>query len=315
MGLRVGVIGVGHLGRHHARIYAEMEGVELTGVVDADRVRAGDIARQYGSRAYTDFREALDGLQALSIATPTSTHYAIALECLRAGKDLLIEKPITLTVREADELIEEAQKRGLILQVGHIERYNPAVVALFRLAAGDSKIAGATCPIAEGHALFEAERVSPFKGRAGDVDVTLDLMIHDIDIILGLTRAKVTSLSAAGVSAVTDKIDYAKAWLEFENGSTAVITASRISEDTKRALRIWQKGSSIIADCLKPEVKIYTGLSTETVPLEMKEPLKEELLDFAACVIERRRPKVSGVEARDALELAIKITERIKERL
>jgi len=307
MGLKVGVIGVGHLGRHHARIYSEMEGVELTAVVDADHARARDIARQYGGSAYADFREALDGLAALSIATPTSDHYAIALECLRARKDLLIEKPITLTVREADTLIEEADKRGCIIQVGHLERYNPAVTE----AARHVRDAW----------FFEAERVSPFLNRATDVDVTIDLMIHDIDIVLGfLGGAGVSKLSAAGNSIITDKLDFASAWLEFKNGVSAVFTASRISEDTRRCLRIYQKDSYMALDYRGKTLRRYFKADggfflEESIPVKEGEPLKEELMDFAACVIQRRRPKVSGVEARDALELTIRITERIKERL
>lgn len=303
MSIKVGVIGVGYLGRHHARIYADIEDARLEAVIDPDKARAEEIAGRHGGRAYTDYKEAVDGLHAVSIATPTSSHYEIAIECLRQGKDLLIEKPIALTVREADALINEAEKKGCILQVGHLERYNPAVVAVSGLVRE---------PV-----YLEAERVSPFLGRAADVDVMIDLMIHDIDIISGLLKGSaVSGLNAVGASLVTDKTDFAKAWLEFKCGATAVITASRVAEDTKRELRIFQKDSLIVLDYKDKKAKRYVrtpeGMKEEAVEVQEKEPLKEELIDFINCVKTRRRPVVSGVEARDALSVAVEISGKIK---
>lgn len=303
MAIRVGVIGVGYLGRHHARIYSEMNSAQLYAVIDSDKAKAEEIARQYNSKAYTDYRSALDSLQALSIVTPTTSHYDIALECLKQGKDILIEKPIAHTVKKADMLIEEAEKRGLLLQVGHLERYNPAVVSASRFISE---------PL-----FFEAERVSPFSERAKDVDVTIDLMIHDIDIILSFLKyPNVKKLNASGGRIMTDKLDFASAWLEFQGGASAFIRASRVSEDTSRKLRIYEKDSYLLIDYQRQEIKKFlkTGkeISVEQTSLPPKEPLKEELRDFIDCVLKRTKPMVSAVEARNALQMAIKITNKIK---
>lgn len=303
MAIRVGVIGVGYLGRHHARIYSEMDSAQLYAVIDRDKAKAEEIARQYSCKAYTDYRAAIDNIQALSIVTPTTTHYKIAMECLKQGKDILIEKPIADAVKKADMLIEEAEKRGSIFQVGHLERYNPAVISASQFI---------TEPL-----FFEAERVSPFSGRAVDVDITLDLMIHDIDIILGfLKNPKIKRLDASGGRIMTDKLDFASVWLGFEDGASAFIRASRISEDTSRKLRIYEKDSYVVLDYQRQEIKKFfrTGeeISMEIIALSKKEPLKEELKDFIDCVLKRTKPMVSGIEARNALNMAIKITKKIK---
>jgi predicted dehydrogenase len=300
--LKVGVIGVGYLGQHHARIYPEIEDAELVAVVDTEKERATAFAQKYGCAAYSDFRQILPQVDALSIVTPTLSHYFIALECLRAGKDILIEKPITGIVSEADELILEAKKRGCILQVGHLERYNPAVRNAFEIIKEPRFI--------------ESERLSPFLGRGTDVDVTLDLMIHDADIILSLVSSPVKEMKAAGAKVVTDKIDFAKAWLEFDNGCIAVMTASRISYEKQRTLKVFQKDSYFSIDYQHCEIKrchrTAEGMLSDSIKVDNKEPLKEELKDFIRCVIERRRPKVSGVEGRDALRLVLDITEMIR---
>lgn len=302
MSLKVGVIGVGYLGQHHARIYSEIEDAELVAVVDTDRERAGTLAERYGCAAYSDFREILPQVDALSIVTPTQSHFFIALECLRAGKDILVEKPITGVVQEADELILESERRGCILQVGHLERYNPAVQSAFALIKEPRFI--------------ESERLSPFLGRGTDVDVTVDLMIHDADIILGLVSSPVKQIKAVGARVVTDKIDFAKAWLEFDNGCTAVLTASRVSPEKQRTLKVFQKESCFFIDYQRCEMKRYSrtseGMLSDPIRVDNKEPLKEELKDFVQCIKERRRPKVSAIEGRDALKLVLDITEMIR---
>jgi predicted dehydrogenase len=302
LSVRVGVIGVGYLGQHHARIYSEIEEAELIAVVDIDQKRADTFAAKYGCEAYYDFRDVLNKVDVLSVVTPTTTHHDIALDCLKAGKDILIEKPITANIKEADELIRESEKMGCIIQVGHLERYNPAVLAASEMFKEPMFI--------------ESERFSPFLGRGTDVDVTLDLMIHDIDIILSLITLPVKEIRAVGAEVLTGKIDVAKAWLEFENGCIALATVSRLSPDKLRRLKVFQKDSYISIDYQNSEIKRYfrneKGISVEVTKPEKKEPLKEELRDFLHCVKERRRPKVSAVEGRNALKVVLQITDIIK---
>ncbi|MGB9715429.1 MAG: Gfo/Idh/MocA family protein [Thermodesulfovibrionales bacterium] len=305
MSVKVGVIGVGYLGQHHARIYSEMEDVELVAIADIDEYRAGIFAESFGCNAYSDFREILPLVDALSIVTPTTTHYNVAIECLRAEKDILIEKPITDNIKEADELIAESEKNGCILQVGHLERYNPAFIKGSELIIKPEFI--------------ETERLSPFLGRGIDVDVTLDLMIHDADIVLSImNQAVIRDIRAIGTKVVTDKIDVAKAWIEFENGSVAVLKTNRFSQQKKRMLTAYQKNSCISIDFQNNEVHHYrktdNGLYSDNIKLDNIEPLREELIDFIYCVKERKRPKVSAVEARNALQMVLYITEIIKKR-
>jgi predicted dehydrogenase len=300
--VRVGVIGVGYLGQHHARIFSGIDGVELVGVADTETVQAGKIAEKYGCKPFADYTDLVGACDALSIVTPTTTHHAIAMVCLNAGKDLFIEKPITESLEEARAIIEAAEKNGLILQVGHLERYNPAIVAATEMIKAPKFI--------------EAERLSPFLGRGTDVDVTLDLMIHDIDIVLSMVRSKVKEIRATGDSVMTGKIDVVKAWLEFESGCKALITASRLATEKSRKLRIHQEDSYISIDYQSQEVRRYfkhgTDISFDVVKPENKEPLKEELRDFISCVLSRKRPMVSGKEAMDALEIVLKINEMLK---
>ncbi len=302
MPVRVGVIGIGYLGQHHARIYSELENTELVAVVDAVEKRADSFAAKYGCEAYYDYRDMFHKVDALSIVTPTTTHYSIALDCLRAGKDILIEKPITVSVKEADELIIESEKSGCIIQVGHLERYNPAVLAAYDMVREPQFI--------------EAERLSPFLGRGIDVDVTLDLMIHDVDIVLSFVSSPVKEIKAVGTRVLTDKIDVAKAWIEFENGCIALFTASRLSPEKQRRLKVFQKDSYLFLDYQNCEIKHYfrrgQEIVSDTIRPENKEPLKEELRDFISCVKERKRPKVSATEGRDALKIALDITKQIK---
>jgi predicted dehydrogenase len=302
--VKAGVIGVGHLGQHHARIYSELEAAELTAVADSNRGRAEEIASRYGARAYADYRDMLGEVGAVSVAAPTSSHFGIAMDCLRAGIDVLVEKPITVEVAEADALIEEAERLGRVLQVGHLERFNPAVMELEGLIDQPEFI--------------ESERVSPFLGRSTDVDVTLDLMIHDIDIIMSLmSPSSIKDIRVMGARVLTDKIDLAKAWLEFENGVDALITASRIAGDTRRLLKLYQRDSFVVLDYRHKKILKHLrtpgGISEVPVEVQDREPLREEIADFLDCVSSRRRPRVSGVEGREALRVAMRISDMIRE--
>lgn len=304
--LKAGVIGAGYLGQHHARILSDLDGVCLTAVVDIDGSRAAMIGGKYGAPAFTDIRKALGKADAFSIVTPTITHYAIAKECLRAGKDILIEKPITDSVAEASDLEEIAAREGSIIQVGHLERFNPAVIALY--------------PMIEMPRFFEAERLSPYLGRGTDVDITLDLMIHDIDIVLAILAlekrsAMIRDTKATIARVLTDKIDMAKVWIEFDNGVQALMTASRLSHEKSRKLKIFQKESFLLLDYQNMEIRKYykQGLSIEqeSIKVEKKEPLREELKDFVDCVKTRRSPVVSASEGREALRIALLIGQKI----
>ncbi|MCE5194910.1 MAG: Gfo/Idh/MocA family oxidoreductase [Nitrospiraceae bacterium] len=302
MSIKVGVIGTGYLGQHHARIYSEIEGVKLTALIDIDKKRAEELASKYKSKAYSNYKDIIKSLDAVNIVTPTISHYEIALACLRLGKDVLVEKPITFDVAQADCLINEAEKNKCILQVGHIERYNPALIK--------------ASEIIKKPLYLESRRYSPFTGRGTDVDITLDLMIHDIDIILSLVPSPVKEIRANGQRLLTDKIDFANAWLEFENRTSAFASVSRVSTERQRMLTVFEKDSYTIVDYQNLEVKSYfndnSKLSADALLLEKKEPLREELIDFLCCVTERKKPKVSGVEGRDALKIVLDITEKIK---
>jgi predicted dehydrogenase len=305
--VNVGVIGAGYLGQHHARIYAELDGVRLTAVVDTDGARADEIARRYGSTAFVDYRQVLDKVDAVSIVTPTSTHFEIGRDCIRAGKDVMIEKPLTALLSEADALVEEADKAGVIAQVGHLERFNPAVLAVY--------------PLIDSPRFIEAERLSPFLGRGIDVDITLDLMIHDIDIILALLShdqgaVTVRDTKALVAQVLTGKIDLAKVWLEFSTGTQALLTASRLSPEKSRTLKIFQEASYLLVDYQQMDIKRFFTrngqVSHETIHVDKCEPLREELKDFMECVVTRRGPVVSARDGRNALALALHIGEKFR---
>jgi predicted dehydrogenase len=299
--IKVGVIGTGSIGRHHVRIYSEIDGADLVAVVDADGARAGEFARKYGCKAYTDYREMLSEVDAVSIAVPTTLHYGVAMDFLKHDKDILIEKPITPTMKEADALISEADKRGLILQVGHLERFNSGVSLISSMV--------------EKPQFIESQRLSPFLGRGIDVDVTLDLMIHDIDIILSLVNSDITDIRATGATVLTDNIDVAHAWIEFENGCIAEAVTSRLADEKKRQLKVFQHDVFLNLDYQKQEVscirKSNNEVSTDTLKAEEKEPLKDQLISFIGCVAERRQPIVSGHAGREALKVALKVSELV----
>lgn len=301
--MRIAVVGVGYLGEHHVRALSEIDGVELYGIVDIRRDRAIEVASRFRTEAFTDYRYVLDSVDALSIVTPTISHHEIALNALRAGRDIFIEKPISTTIDEADELIEEAEKRGCILQVGHIERYNPAIRAL-------NGIIGTPMYI-------ESVRLSPFLGRGIDVDVTVDLMIHDLDIILDLVNSDIEEISARGISLKTGMIDEARVWIEFKNGASASLMASRVSHDKVRLLRLFEgtlnQGQRLIEVNYKEmELRVLNDSTEEIIRPEYREPLKEELRDFVRSVHERTSPKVTGVQGRRALRIALDINSIIR---
>jgi predicted dehydrogenase len=302
MSIKIGVIGVGYLGQHHARIFSRMEGAELVAVSDVNETRSREIAKMYDCKSFDNYGALIGECDALSIVTPTKTHHRIAMDCLRAGKDVFLEKPMTVSLEEATDIIDQAVRYNLILQIGHLERYNPAIVA-------------AAAMIKE-PLFIESERLSPFLGRGTDVDVTLDLMIHDIDIVMSIVQSRIKDIRAIGESVITGKIDVAKAWIEFENGSKALITASRLAPEKKRVLKIFQREAYILIDYQSQEVRRYfknvSGIDCEVIKPENREPLQDELRDFIACVKTRKKPRVSGREAKDALEAVLRITEILK---
>jgi predicted dehydrogenase len=315
--LRAAVIGVGYLGRFHAQKYAALNGaefgVELVGVVDSHPETAQRVARELGVAAFSDYRELLGatpGVDLVSVASTTETHHAVARDCLVAGVHVLAEKPITVTVAQADELIALADAKHLILQVGHLERFNPAWLAV------KDKIKR---PV-----FIEAHRMAPFKARGIDVSVVLDLMIHDLDLILPLVASPVTDLRASGVSVLTDGIDIANARIEFANGCVANLTASRTSTASLRRLRVFQHHEYISIDfgdrrigISKKRDALVEGeepIDTETFQQPPGDALMTEIAAFVAAVRHGTPPVVSGREGRDALAIALEIDRMIASR-
>lgn len=300
--VRVGVIGVGHLGQHHARIYSGMPGVELTGVCDINPSRAKKIAKRYRTTAYSAYKDLFGITDCVSIVVPTEGHYLVAKDCLLNGMTVLIEKPITKTVAEAEELLSIAKERDSILQVGHIERFNAAVMALDDIP-GEVKF-------------IECHRLGPFKKRALDVGVVMDLMIHDIDIILGLVKADIVSLDAVGVNILTNHEDMANVRIRFKNGCVANLTASRVTKDEKRKIRLFKEDCYISIDYIKQAAVIYRNnanrITGRRINIKIEEPLKRELNAFINCVRNRERPLVSGEEGKEALKIALQIVNAIK---
>ncbi len=308
---RVGVIGVGHVGQHHARIYRELPGVELAGIADIDPARLQEVKRVAEAPVFQDYREIFGHVEAVSLAVPTHLHAQIARECLDRGVDVLVEKPMAQTLEEAEELTDLAKRRGRILQVGHVERFNGAVRALHRIV----KTPG----------FIECHRLSPFPQRGTDVDVILDLMIHDIDIILSLVKSPVSQVNAVGVPVLTDRVDISNARLEFASGCVANVTASRVSIERLRKIRIFQPDTYISLDYASQEITLFRRLPPdlasqppqppqivrEEVVVEKEEPLRLQLMSFLSSVRERTRPEVSGEEAVEALRVASQILAKI----
>ena len=303
--LKVAVVGVGHLGQHHARIYTELPGVELVAVVDVAEGRRREVGGRLRVPAVADYRTLLGKVDAVSVAVPTRLYHEIARDFLLAGSDVLVEKPITRTLREADDLVAAAGDR--ILQVGHSERYNGGVQAL------------ATHVQEPG--FIEVHRMGPFPGRGTDVDVVLDLMIHDIDIILTLVKSPVTAVSAVGVPVVSDQVDIANARVEFASGCVANLTASRVSGERLRKIRVFQRDTYFVLDYASQELHLFRTTSADgsgksrltrvDIPVARVEPLRQELSEFVHSVRTRRPPLVSGEAGREAVAVAAQIIERL----
>jgi len=300
--LKIGVIGAGRLGTFHTKVYSRLDNVKLVGICDCNLARAIEIGKKYHTASYSDYEDLFDKIEAVSIAVPTSLHYNIAKEFLKHGIHVLIEKPITKTLSEADELIEIAKEKKLIIQVGHIERFNSAVLAIE--------------PYLKKPKFIECQRLGPFHKRVDDVGVVLDLMIHDIDIVLGLMKQDVVKIEAVGLSTISNYEDVANVRLTFEDGTIADITASRVTKDIVRKMRIFQEDSYLSLDYLSQETAIFrkTGerIEKEKIKIRKKNPLKKELKSFVNCVRNNKQPIVSGVEGRRALQVALEIVEKIK---
>ena len=299
--LRIGVIGVGHIGKSHARLYAEQSEAEFAAIYDTDQARAAELAQEFGTTAAASLEEFAQRVDAASVATPTSTHFEVAQQLLARGKHLLIEKPIAENTAHASELAGIAADRKLVLQVGHVERFNPVLSALEQRLT---------------HPRFiEAHRLSPYPNRSTDIGVVLDLMIHDLEIILHLVRSPVQTIDAVGVPVLSRGEDIANARLRFENGCVANITSSRISPERMRKIRVFQEDAYLSLDYQSQTGEIFrrtaTGIDREEVEIEREEPLKQQLAAFVECAATGRAPKVSGFEATAALELAVEITKRI----
>ena len=300
--LRVGVVGVGHIGSNHARLYREVPTAELAAIYDLDSARANSIAKKFGTTAAKSLEEFTGLVDAASIATPTNSHHEIALPLLERGKHLLVEKPITENPQHASELAELAARNGLILQVGHVERFNPVLSAL------EARLT---------HPRFiEAHRLSPYPNRSIDIGVVLDLMIHDLEIILHLVRAPVQNIDAVGIPVLSKSEDIANARIRFENGCVANVTSSRISPERMRKIRVFQEDAYLSLDYEKQSGEIYRResgkITRDKVPIEREEPLKQQLVSFVECAITGRQPRVSGFQATAALELAVEITKKIQ---
>ena len=306
--VRAGVVGVGALGRHHARVWAGMQGARLVGVVDADPARAAAVAAEHGGRAFPDAAALLAEVDAVSVAVPTESHHPVARMALDGGKDVLLEKPMSATLGEADDLMALAAARGAVLQVGHIERFNPATAPL--LSAG------------KGARFVEVHRLGSFSPRSLDVDVVLDLMIHDLDIVLSLDGTPPVQIEAVGVPVLTARVDIANARLRFASGLIANLTASRVSLEKVRKFRVFAPRTYVSADFTAREAQVFRleadeggrpRIASERHGAPDQEPLRLQIEAFARAVRERSRPVVTGEDGRRALALAHAILERMAE--
>ena len=299
--LQVGVVGVGHIGSNHARIYAELPNAEFVAVFDIDLARATEIAAKYKTKVAVSLDEFAEMVDAASVATPTNAHFPIARDLLARGKHLLIEKPITENTADARELAQRAAEKRLVLQVGHVERFNPVLSALEQRLT---------------HPRFiEAHRLSPYPNRSTDIGVVLDLMIHDLEIILHLVNSTVENIDAVGVPVLSRGEDIANARLRFANGCIANITSSRISPERMRKIRVFQEDAYLSLDYQGQSGEIYRRVNgrirRDPVAIEKEEPLRQQLASFVDCALTGGEPKVSGSHAAAALELAVEITKRI----
>jgi len=300
--VRVGIIGVGYLGMQHARILSYLEEAELKGVADINFRKAVEIGNRHGVQYYQDYEKMLDEIDVAIVATPTSEHFSISMKLLKEGKAILVEKPITETVDQGEELVTMAKKNGLILQVGHLERFNPAVEAAENMISEPKFI--------------EVQRLGSFSARSLDIDVVLDLMIHDLDIIMALVKDEINVIKSSGIHVLSEKIDIANARLEFKSGCVATLTASRVHQGKVRKLRIFEPASYYSIDYIDQEVKVFplNGRRTDikTLKITKEEPLKKELKNFFRCTREKKTRKVSGDEGLRALKLAYKVLEEVE---
>jgi predicted dehydrogenase len=321
--VKVGVIGVGHLGQHHVKHFASLPGADLIGIYDVDTARANKIAQQYKTKSYNSTDELLSACDAISIVTPTTQHAKTAELCIMSGKHVFIEKPITKTVAEADRLLSLTKKNGLIIQVGHIERLNPALLALGNFELKPKFI--------------EVQRLAPYTVRGTEVPVVLDLMIHDIDIILSLVNSPVKNIRASGVSIMTNSIDIANARVRFENGTVANLTSSRVAQNKVRKLKFFQRDMYVTIDFLQSLTEVYRAIDSDTqVPnalvtaplnsdgghrsivyekpqIKKTDALRLELANFIESIQGTSKPIVDGKAGRDALEVATNIQKMIIE--
>lgn len=308
--IKTGVIGVGHLGEYHVQKYRRLPNVDLVGVADVRPGRAEEIAGRYGTTAFGDFRELLNKVDAVSLAVPTEHHFEIAGVVLERGVHLLIEKPITYKVDHADALIRMAGGKGLVLQVGHVERFNPAVMGMEKLL---------TRPV-----FIDSQRLSLFTPRGIDVDVVLDLMIHDLDIILHVVPSEIRELHAVGMSVITGKTDIANVRIIFENAVVANLSASRVSSRTIRKIRVFQQDAYISVDCAKRELSVtrldenlrdannFPQSNSSRVRYPESDPLADEIASFVSAVSRGSAPVVSGQDGLRALRVAVAIIEQIE---
>lgn len=299
--LRVGVVGVGAIGSNHARLYAEIPSAEFSAVYDIDQARGNAIGRKFGATAAKSLDDFIETIDAASVATPTNTHYEISRLLLSRGKHVLVEKPITDNTAHAAELADLAASKALILQVGHVERFNPVLGALEKHLT---------------HPRFiEAHRLSPYPERSTDIGVVLDLMIHDLEVILHFVRSPVQSIDAVGVPVLSRGEDIANVRLRFENRCVANVTSSRISPERVRKIRVFQEDAYLSLDYQNQSGEIYRRvggrITRDKVEIGREEPLKVQLASFVECAATGREPRVSGFQATAALELAVDITKRI----
>ncbi len=304
--IRIGVVGVGHLGSQHARVLDEIKEAELVGVYDIDAKKARQVAEQFHVKAFDSIDELLDEVDAVSCAVPTESHYIVAKKVLENRKHLFLEKPMARNVKEAEELLELSKKFNLKFQIGHIERFNPAVIKAEKFVNEPKFI--------------EAHRLAPYNPRGTDVDVVLDLMIHDLDLLLHFMGKYPIKVDAVGVPVVTDKVDIANVRLEFDGGEIANVTASRVSAEKLRKIRLFQKDTYISIDYLHKSLKLYRkeGNGIQLVPLKVDEdmePLKLELMAFVRSVLKDEKPPVSAEEGILAQKLAEEVLISIKRRL
>ena len=304
--MRVAVIGVGHLGRHHARILAAMPGVDLVGVADRNVERAREIASAHETAFFADAAALAGTLDAVVVATPTASHAEVAAPFLEAGTAVLIEKPLARTLDEADALVAMARRKGATLAVGHTERFNPALAA--------------ARPMLTAPRFVEGHRLGTFPDRSLDIDVVFDLMIHDIDVVLSVVESPVAAIDAVGVPVLTPRFDIANVRLRFDNGCIANLTASRISRERTRKIRFFQPESYVSIDFAAQELEVWRlvrppaaapSIEGGPVAVDRDEPLRRELADFLAAAAQHRDPMVTGEAGRRALELAQRITDQM----